>query len=83
MSSIGEQPPCTRIGIALSGGGSRAAAFHRGTLRGLEDVALLASLDVVSGENRKPVASIPASFRTMLLFFEQFTSSRCGENAQT
>ena len=36
------------IGLALSGGGSRAAAFHAGTLRGLEAVGLLPSVDVVS-----------------------------------
>jgi predicted acylesterase/phospholipase RssA len=37
-----------RLGLALSGGGSRAAAFHLGTLQGLRDVALLDDLDVVS-----------------------------------
>lgn len=35
-------------GLALSGGGSRAAAFHRGTLRGLIDVGLLPKIDTVS-----------------------------------
>ena len=37
------------IGLALSGGGSRAVAFHLGTLRALEDLALLDEVDVVSG----------------------------------
>ncbi len=37
-----------RLGLALSGGGSRAAAFHRGTLRGLAELRLLEELDVVS-----------------------------------
>jgi predicted acylesterase/phospholipase RssA len=37
-----------RLGIALSGGGSRAAAFHRGTIRGLEEIGLLDQLDVIS-----------------------------------
>ncbi len=40
------------IGLALSGGGSRAAAFHRGTLQGLIDLGLLrdvASVSTVSG----------------------------------
>jgi len=37
-----------RLGLALSGGGSRAAAFHRGTLRGLAEVHLLDGVDVVS-----------------------------------
>ena len=36
------------IGLALSGGGSRAAAFHRGTLKGLHEIGLLESLDTVS-----------------------------------
>ena len=37
------------IGLALSGGGSRAVAFHLGTLRALEDLKLLDEVDVVSG----------------------------------
>ncbi|MEQ1569356.1 MAG: patatin-like phospholipase family protein [Myxococcota bacterium] len=36
------------IGLALSGGGSRAAAFHRGTLRALNEVGLAERLAVVS-----------------------------------
>jgi predicted acylesterase/phospholipase RssA len=36
------------LGIALSGGGSRAAAFHRGTIRALHDLRLLKEVDVVS-----------------------------------
>jgi predicted acylesterase/phospholipase RssA len=36
------------LGLALSGGGSRAAAFHRGTLRALEELGILPSIDVVS-----------------------------------
>lgn len=36
------------LGLALSGGGARAAAFHRGTLQGLSDVGLADQLDVVS-----------------------------------
>ncbi len=37
-----------RLGLALSGGGSRAAAFHRGTIRALDRVGLLGNVDVVS-----------------------------------
>lgn len=37
-----------RLGLALSGGGSRAAGFHRGTLQGLKEVGLLDQIDVVS-----------------------------------
>ena len=37
------------IGLSLSGGGSRAVAFHLGTLRALEDLNLLDEVDLVSG----------------------------------
>ena len=37
------------IGLALSGGGSRAIAFHLGTLRALEDLGMLDDVDVISG----------------------------------
>ena len=37
------------IGLSLSGGGSRAVAFHLGTLRALEDLKLLDEVDVISG----------------------------------
>ena len=36
------------LGLSLSGGGSRAMAFHRGTLKGLYEVGLLDKIDVVS-----------------------------------
>lgn len=39
----------SEIGLALSGGGSRAVAFHLGTLRALEDLGLLDEVAVVSG----------------------------------
>ena len=37
------------IGLALSGGGSRAVAFHLGTLRALEDLGFLDEIQVLSG----------------------------------
>ena len=37
------------IGLSLSGGGSRAVAFHLGTLRALEDLKLLDEVGVISG----------------------------------
>jgi len=40
--------PHAKLGIALSGGGSRAAAFHRGTIQGLEENDLLDQINVVS-----------------------------------
>lgn len=41
-------PPTGRIGLALSGGGSRAIAFHLGVMRSLHDHDLLDHLDVIS-----------------------------------
>lgn len=38
----------SRCGLALSGGGSRAAAFHCGTVLGLADLDALEDIDVVS-----------------------------------
>ena len=38
----------TRIGLALSGGGSRAMAFHLGCLRALNDYGLLTSVSTLS-----------------------------------
>lgn len=43
--NLEKRPTC---GLALSGGGSRAAAFHRGTLRGLLDLDLVQRVDVIS-----------------------------------
>ncbi|MDE2833731.1 MAG: ThiF family adenylyltransferase [Bacteroidota bacterium] len=43
------QPPELSMGLALSGGGSRAIAFHLGTLRALEDLGLLDHVMIVSG----------------------------------
>lgn len=37
-----------RVGLALSGGGFRAAAFHLGVLRKLQSLGLLASIDLLS-----------------------------------
>ena len=37
-----------KFGVALSGGGYRAAAFHLGTLRKLADLSLLDKIDVIS-----------------------------------
>lgn len=38
-----------KIGLSLSGGGSRAVAFHLGTLRALEDLHILEEVQVISG----------------------------------
>jgi len=43
-------PPLSKkIGLSLSGGGSRAVAFHLGTLRALEDLNLLTEVGTISG----------------------------------
>lgn len=41
-------PARPTLGLGLSGGGSRAAAFHRGTTQGLREVGLLNDVDTVS-----------------------------------
>ena len=38
----------TRIGLALSGGGSRAIAFHLGCLRALHELGILSNVKVIS-----------------------------------
>lgn len=46
---LGLQPPKSRnVGLALSGGGSRAIAFHLGCLRALHDLDLLDRVQVIS-----------------------------------
>lgn len=45
---MGTTPRPRTLGLALSGGGSRAAAFHRGTLQALLDLELVDRIDVVS-----------------------------------
>src|SRR5215212_1197653 len=48
LDALPDTRTATRLGLALSGGGSRAAAFHCGTLQGLREIGLLDELDVVS-----------------------------------
>ena len=54
MSILGK-----KIGIALSGGGYRAAAYHIGTLRALHRLAVLDKIDVISSVSG---GSITAAF---------------------
>jgi NTE family protein len=42
------EPPAPKIGLALSGGGSRAIAFHLGCLRALNRLGLLDRVTVIS-----------------------------------
>ncbi len=45
-----------RIGLALSGGGFRAAAFHLGVFRKLQEAGLLWKLDLLSGVSGGSIA---------------------------
>jgi NTE family protein len=53
-----------RIGLALSGGGFRAAAFHLGTLRKLHELAILSKLDVISSVSGGSIAGAYYSLNT-------------------
>ena len=46
-----------KIGIALSGGGYRAAAYHLGTLRALHTLGVLDKVDVISSVSGGSIAS--------------------------
>ena len=48
-----------KIGLALSGGGYRAAAYHVGTLRTLHKLGILEKVDVISSVSG---GSITAAF---------------------
>jgi predicted acylesterase/phospholipase RssA len=48
MSEGIEPEAPAHLGLALSGGGTRAAAFHRGTLLGLRDLDLIPEIDRMS-----------------------------------
>lgn len=61
-----------RLGIALSGGGSRAIAFHLGCLRALHDRGLLSQADVISTVSGGSV--IGAMYAYSDDTFEEFTN---------
>lgn len=49
LSVVPRQPePARRVGLALSGGGARAIAFHLGCLRALHDRGILDQMSVIS-----------------------------------
>ena len=55
---LGPQPKKLRnVGLALSGGGSRAIAFHLGCLRALHDLNLLSRIQVISSVSGGSVIS--------------------------
>ena len=57
--------PPVRIGLALSGGGSRAIAFHLGCLRALEDLHLLEAVPVISSVSGGSVISALYAYSTI------------------
>lgn len=59
-----------RIGLALSGGGSRAIAYHLGCLRALKEANLLRSVEVISTVSGGSV--IGAMYAYQQCSFEQF-----------
>src|SRR3984893_5656736 len=58
------------IGLALSGGGSRAIAFHLGCLRALNDLGLLQKIDVLSTISGGSVVGAYYAFTPQLSFVE-------------
>lgn len=46
-----------KIGLALSGGGYRAAAYHIGTLRALHNLKILDRIDVISSVSGGSITS--------------------------
>lgn len=47
-----------KIGLSLSGGGYRAAAYHIGTLRALHNMGILDKVDVISSVSGGSIASV-------------------------
>ena len=50
-------PPSRNVGLALSGGGTRAIAFHLGCLRAMHDRGVLARVRVISGVSGGGIAT--------------------------
>ena len=48
MQAARRRAPRRRVGLALSGGGARAIAFHLGCLRALHDRGILEQVEVIS-----------------------------------
>ena len=68
---LGPQPKKPRnVGLALSGGGSRAIAFHLGCLRALHDLDLLTRVQVISSVSGGSVISAMYAYSSDS--FEQF-----------
>lgn len=63
------------IGLALSGGGSRAIAFHLGCLRALHDCRMLDRVSVVSGISGGSIAAALWAYRRGS--FQEFDAELC------
>ena len=59
-----------RLGLALSGGGFRAAAFHLGTFLKLRELGLLDKVDVISCVSGGSIAGgfLAANWKSCLLY---------------
>jgi predicted acylesterase/phospholipase RssA len=70
-------PPLRRLGLALSGGGFRAAAFHLGVLRGLRETGCLERVSVISAVSGGALlaAAFVARGRADFAGFEAFMRS--------
>jgi len=74
LTTVKRKPASRRgVGLALSGGGSRAIAFHLGCLRALHDRSVLEQLDVVSAVSGGSV--IAALYMYLNQPFEVFEST--------
>lgn len=71
-----------RFGLALSGGGYRAAAFHLGTLRKLHEMDRLASIDVISTISGGSITGAAYCLHqgTFEEFYDQMTRALLGCN---
>ncbi len=66
------------IGLALSGGGSRAIAFHLGCLRALHDLGILAQVKVLSTvSGGSVIGALYASTDAPFPEFEAKRARRC------
>ena len=82
MDNIGN-----KIGLALSGGGYRAAAYHVGTLRALRYLGLLDKVDVISSVSGGSIVAAyyllhKENFRTFLKDFNKKIAAKTKESSE-
>src|SRR5712691_7854888 len=80
MPDSGYQPKTERVGwaLCLSGGGFRAALFHLGALRRLNEVGFLSKMRTISSVSGGSVAN-----GLLARLWRQFTQSRDGSGSFT